>query len=350
MKRFLSLRAGADKAGAGAKAAVEFTGHAAEAGIQGAYAHGAQFTENTGDVVNNLYRRAEDLQRNFFRAFVSEQESVDPEDFLQIDGSFGSIGPGFVCLRIELAQHWELKFAKFLSTFFTLVITGVIIVLLVLKVHRDFSYLVGSSLYFIWNVVVAAVCLGLCLVTLGTFMHRYFMAKQAGLEWSHRRWRLSFQSLALLLVQIVNLSSMIGGLGLLIPSPCRWRNFASGILGFVQWTCWNTSFAILVAMAHSLTILRRKLKGTATRLASFKRVKGTQLVMDAPMLSAHWNKIILWVFFQAWPVLLMWSLWGYVMGLDHSPSSVRRAHPTHLTHPTHPLLSFDISLVSHTGY
>lgn len=294
----------------------------AGAGVQGAQAHGAKFTENTGDVVNNIYRKAEDLQRNFFRAFVSEEDSQDTEGFLQIDGSFGSIGPGFVCLRVEMAERWELRVTWFLSRFFMLIITAVIIALIVLKAGAgDFSDLVDNPRYFIWNVTVSGVCLCLCGLTLGTFVYRFFLAKRAGLEWSHRRWRLSFQSLALLIVQVVNLSCMIGGLGLLIPSPCRWRNYASAFLGLVQWTCWNTTFAILVAMAHSLTILRRKKKATGSRVGSLKRVKGTQLVMDAPILTVHWGKSILWVFFQVWPSLLLWSFWGYVVDFSSTCSS-----------------------------
>ena len=317
MNRFLSLRAGADTASAGDKKAEEFTGEAVGAGTR-AYAHGAQFTEHTGDVVTNLYRRAEAIQRNFFRAFVSEEESLDPEDLLQIDGTFGSIGPGFVCLRIETAEHWELKLAKFLSTFFTGVITVVIILLIVIKSSSAFS--MASSRYFIWNVAVAGVCLCLCLLTLASFAHRYIMAKRAGLEWSERRRRLSLQSLALLIIQTVNVTCMIGGLGPLIAKPCRWKQYSSAFLGAIQWTCWNSLFAVLVAMAHSLTILRRKPKATTMRAASSKRVKGAQLVMDAPILAVHWSKIIPWVFFEVWPVLLMWSFWGYASEPASSPS------------------------------
>ena len=106
------VKGGLKAAGAGAKgamAAAEYTGSAAKGGVKDAYDQGARITENTGDVVNNIARRAELIQRGFFRAFVSEEDETDPEHLAQIDGSFGPIGPSHVCLRIETAQHWELK-------------------------------------------------------------------------------------------------------------------------------------------------------------------------------------------------------------------------------------------------
>ena len=42
--------------------------------------------------------------------------------------------------------------------------------------------------------------------------------------------------------------------------------------------------------------------------------------MDAPILAVHWSKIIPWVFFEVWPVLLMWSFWGYASEPASSPS------------------------------
>jgi len=135
---------------------------------------------------------------------------------------------------------------------------------------------------------------------------------------------------------------MLVGLSLIIPDPCRWRNYASSIMGLLQWTCWNTEFMILVAMAHSLTIVRRK-KGdrkegadglAASRPTSFHsafrstmrstmrsmsmglsmtRVKGMELVMDTPIYrTVSVEKVLMWIFFQIWPTLLVWSFWGFL--------------------------------------
>ena len=227
------------------------------------------------------------------------------------------------------ACRWS-QLARHVSRFFTVVITAVIITLIVIKSTSLFWNLMSNNTYFVWNVAVAATCWVCCVVTLIAYARRYLLAKRTGLEFSHRRWRLSHQALWLLIVQILNLTCMIVGLSLIIPRSCRWRNHASSILGIVQWTCWNTTFMILIAMAHSLTILRRKegsksgdrsmeatkSMGTFRSLVSLasvsKRLKGTQLVLDAPILSVHWEKVLMWVFFEIWPVLLMWSFWGFL--------------------------------------
>ncbi len=46
---------------------------------------------------------------------------------------------------------------------------------------------------------------------------------------------------------------------------------------------------------------------------SMTRVKGMELVMDAPIFrTVHVEKVVMWVFFQIWPTLLMWSFWGFL--------------------------------------
>jgi len=187
--------------GAGARGART----AAGAGVHTTYGVGAQVTENTGDAVNNLFNRAEQIQRGFFRALVSEEDGTgDPEENrVQMDGTFGVIGPTHVCLRIEMAHHWELKLAKYVSRAFTLVIVVVIIVLIVLKSTTQFSKILTRNTYYIWNVAVAGACWALCALTLVSYAHRYWAAKRLDMQWSNRRWRLSLQALALLVVQMV---------------------------------------------------------------------------------------------------------------------------------------------------
>ena len=187
--------------GAGARGART----AAGAGVHTTYGKGAEFTENTGDAVNNLFNRAEQIQRGFFRALVSEEDGTgDPEENrVQMDGTFGAIGPTHVCLRIETAEHWELKLAKYVSRAFTLLIVAVIIALICLKTTTRFSKIITSNTYYIWNVAVAGACWALCALTLVSYAHRYRAAQRLDMQWSNRRWRLSLQALALLVVQMV---------------------------------------------------------------------------------------------------------------------------------------------------
>lgn len=223
---------------------------------------------------------------------------------------FGETDRQDVILRVEVARPWELKVAKIVSTVSAIIIAGLIIALCVIKVHINFSELLKNGRYFVGNLAIVCVLEALCLVVFFAFIAKVWTARKRHLVWSRRRLYISSCSFIILILQIINLGAMIGSMAAIEKEVCRWRNYSSAILGMVQWTCWNTTFMFFVIMAHNGTIWRNTSR-MMHRLGSSKMVRGTSLMMDAPV-RTHVYKLVLWVFFQVWPVLLLYSIWYFL--------------------------------------
>ena len=95
-----------------------------------------------------------------------------------------------------------------------------------------------------------AVLLLVLLWTLAAFSLRLYQARRAKRHWSSRRRKICYMALAMLLLQTASVAFSLAGNAQGLRGPCMERDTAGTMLGFLQWTCWNTMFAILVVAAH----------------------------------------------------------------------------------------------------
>lgn len=174
---------------------------------------------------------------------------------------------------------------------------------------QDAAVIVNDNTYFIVSIVFCCVCLAILLYIGVQFVRRVFSAQQKKLVWSRRRKYISATSFVFLLLQCVNLTLMIASMSDIVGETCRFRKKSAGILGYLQWTCWNCTFALHVVMSHNGNLLRRH--GNQISKEEMKNKRRSALVMDAPF-SIHWKKIIPWVLFQIFFTLHLWSIWNFL--------------------------------------
>ena len=300
-------------AGVGVGSAAGGATEAAQNGVE----FGFFWASKIAGALDGAYRGVDKALYTFFMD-TSPEDETDVEDSRKTvhgDG-FGDTQGTDVILRVEVSRAWELKIAKILSTIFALVIAGLIIALGVIKGQVNFALVFEYGRYFLATLIVACILEALCIWVFVIHLWNIYNAWRTSMVWSRRRLYISSCSCIILGIQIVNLGAMIAGIAVIVSETCRWRNRVSAAMGFVQWTCWNLIFLMFLIMAHNGTILRtKKFLG---RIWSVKRVRGTSLMMDAPV-RIHVYKVILVVFFQLWPILIFQSIFSFFLdGCDSS--------------------------------
>lgn len=165
-----------------------------------------------------------------------------------------------VILRIELVTSGEAKLMSALTGVMALAAIGLTIALTYFKFATPLGppSAKGKERYF-W--VCVGTFTGLLLVllwALAAFSLRLYQAWRAKRHWSSRRRKISFMSLAMLLLQTASVALSLAANALGLLGPCMERNHAGVFLGLFQWTCWNTMFLILVVAAHMGSPWRRK--------------------------------------------------------------------------------------------
>lgn len=284
----------------------------AASNVKNALDIGNNVTSFFADVISspaqNVYRG---IDRNLFAIFQGREDGsggdLEGGNPVVSGSSFGGFShEKQVLLKVEVSQSWETKLAKHISTFFTLVVSGLLISLIVIKVHVDFASLVQGNAYFIASLSVVSILAAIVLLVLVQFSWKVYDTKRKEFEWSPRRLYISACAYSILVIQLINCLLMVGCMAILVNDPCTWRNRTASFLGLIQWTCWNTTFLLLTVMSHNGSIWREK----KTKGIGSVRVRGTKLIMDAP-LSIHAFKIVLWCFFEVSVVLLFWSSWDF---------------------------------------
>lgn len=193
------------------------------------------------------------------------------------------------------------------------------ITLTVLKYKVSDTVLAKGSTYFLASVIISAVFLAALLITGAVFLWRIIEANRSGRKWSPRRAYISGSAFLVLICQILNLALMLAAVSDVMGSSesCGWWTRTAAVLGYVQWTCWNITFLVLVVLAHNGSLWRGRTADANDALdaeqgkATHRRT--TALVMDAPFL-VHLPKLVFWVAFQVVTSLILWSLWP---GLAH---------------------------------
>ncbi|KAI8109047.1 hypothetical protein M9435_005463 [Picochlorum sp. BPE23] len=266
------------------------------------------FADLISSPAQNVYRG---IDRNLFAVFQGEEDGsgADMEGGKPVvsGSSFGGFShEKQVLLKVEVSHSWETKLAKHISTLFSLVVSGLLISLIVIKVHVDFASLVQGNAYFVASVSILSILAAIVLLVLVQFSWRIYSTRRNEFEWSARRLYISSCAYCILCIQFVNCVLMIGCMAILAQDPCKWRNKAAAFLGLIQWTCWNTTFLLFTIMSHNGSIWRKK----KTKGIGSVRIRGTKLIMDAP-LSIHAFKLVLWCFFEIWIILIFWSSWDF---------------------------------------
>jgi hypothetical protein len=119
--------------------------------------------------------------------------------------------------------------------------------------------------YFCTSVSVCGVLLLVQLSVLLTFLTRLVEARRSKKQWSSRRRTISFVGLWILVLQTVSVTCSLAGNALGLGALCNERNQAGVVLGFFQWTIWNTIFCMLVTAAHMASPWRAADPDPATR-------------------------------------------------------------------------------------
>ena len=172
---------------------------------------------------------------------------------------------------------------------------------------QDTSKILADDDYIIASLVFACIFASILLGMIWLFTSRIWNVHVHKLQWSKRRLYVSVSSYIALWLQLINLCLMIGSMGSVLNEPCKYRRKSAGILGFLQWTCWNTLFLLMLAMSHCGSLWR---KYNTDFFNISKKRKPRALVLDAP-LSIHANKLLIWIGFQVFFALTLWSLWDF---------------------------------------
>lgn len=114
--------------------------------------------------------------------------------------------------------------------------------------------------YFIATMIVCGIFYIILLPTAGLFLHRYFHAWRTGRAWSRRRAIISTYSCILLFCQIANLTFMMIGVSYAIAARCNWQSNVMISMGYSQWTTWNCTLIVLVALAHNGSVWKGETK------------------------------------------------------------------------------------------
>eukprot|EP00890_Picochlorum_soloecismus_P000103 jgi/Picsp_1/1093/NSC_04576-R1_alpha beta-hydrolase len=250
------------------------------------------------------------IDRNAFAFFMRDDGEEDVVDVVMSQGAdFGEIDPDRepVRLNLEVADSRGCKIANTVSHIFFAIVIASIICLMILKVKRDSSKILANQDYIIASLVFACIFASILVGMIWVFTSRIWNVHVHKLQWSKRRLHVSASSYIALWLQLINLCLMIGSMGSVLNEPCTYRRKSAGILGFLQWTCWNTLFLLMLAMSNCGSLWR---KYNTDLFNISKKRKPRALVLDAP-LSIHVNKLLIWIGFQVFFALTLWSLWDF---------------------------------------
>jgi len=308
---------------------------------------GVAATKVVGDAVTGAAQNASDAARPYVvnqyteaaaKPFVDVAEPIFQQYnnllFPAVSGQgdgFGGLGKEEVILRIEISASSEVKAMRICSIVINVISFLAVLGLLGLKFEDDVEAdLVDSNSFFIASVVISSILLAVLLIVAVVFIRRIINAWGTGLKWSHRRTSTASYAFLVLILQISNLSAMLASAAYALTGTCRWQTLVVASLGFVQWTLWNGTLFLLIALAHNGSFWRGRTKGSLEieerkKAADEKRqnkigtddkgdnlgagtdvpVKAekpqqpnTALVMDAPV-RIHSPKLIFWAIAQA---------------------------------------------------
>lgn len=189
-------------------------------------------------------------------------------------GDFGVFDPDkpAVILRIEVVSSTEVKVMRWISWILTsfAILTTLALTLVKFRVNAD-EQLREKKNYFIATMIVCSIYFIVLLPMSGIFLYRYFQAWQAGRVWSRRRAVISTYSCILLFCQIANLTFMMIGASYAVSGHCNWQSNVMVSMGYGQWTTWNCTLIVLVALAHNGSVWKgeTKLRKTKSRGKSF---------------------------------------------------------------------------------
>ena len=162
------------------------------------------------------------------------------------------------------------------------------------------------------------------------FIYRISEARRSHRVWSRRRAYVSAAALIVLVLQILNLIFMLATAALILEDECAWRTDTIAVLGYLQWSCWNGLFFVLVVLAHNGALWRgRTADGRSASLAEdgTARAKGppsSALVLDASVF-VHVPKIAIWFTLQ---VTLSVFLWALLSSLPEKNTACEEGLPT----------------------
>jgi len=314
---------------------------------------GVAATEVVGDAVTGVVQNAADAARPYVtnqyteaaaKPFVYVAEPVVQQYnnllYPVVSGKgdgFGALGKEDVILRIEISASSEVKAMRICSIVVNIFSFCAVLALLGLKFDADVeAELVDSNSYFIALVVISSILLAVLLIVAVVFIRRIINAWRTGLQWSDRRMSISTYALLALILQIINLSAMLASAAYALTGTCRWQTLVVASLGFVQWTLWNGTLFLLIALAHNGSLWRGRTKsstkkeerkkaadekrpnkigtddkgdngGAATNVpvdADKMQQPVTALVMDAPV-RIHVPKLFFWAVAQASLILTL---------------------------------------------
>ena len=238
----------------------------------------------------NLAKYTVDTYNDFLRPEVVAGEGGD----FSTSSELGDM-ENEVILRIEIAQPGEVKAMALLSWVMTifLIIGTFALIGIKYKISAE-SALRDDNTYFLATTIVCSIFLAILLFVLGVFVRRIIHSWIYKQVWSRRRRNIAATTFAILMMQTINLACMLGMQAYALAGLCNWQSQPVYIIGYVMWTFQNTTFLLLVCMAHSGSLWKRGVKkggGDATS-------SGVVLVMDAP-LRIHLPKTIIWGVLQA---------------------------------------------------
>ena len=312
-----------------------------------AFDAGVAATKVVGDAVTGVAQNAADAARpyvvNQYTEAVAKPFVYVTEPVIQqynnilspvVSGegdSFGAAGKEEVILRIEISASSEVKAIRTCSIFITIFsfLAALALLATAIKVGAD-SELKNPNTYFIASISISSVFLAVLLIVAVVFIRRIINAQRTGLLWSIRRKRIAGSAFLVLMLQIGNLSALLVSAIYALTEACHSQSLVMYSLTFVQWTLWNCTLLVLIALAHNGSFWRGKTKSSKGKKETAKAAEerkpneigtdekrdsggantnvpveaekpqqlATALVMDAPV-RIHLPKLIIWAALQA---------------------------------------------------
>ncbi|GAB4822203.1 hypothetical protein N2152v2_009249 [Parachlorella kessleri] len=207
-----------------------------------------------------------------------------------------------VILRMEVISSTQCKILTLLSALFTLVTALALIAETIVKALKDPTeiFISKDSRYFTSSLATGCILLGALLFVLAHFSWRLVEATRKGRQWSRRRKRMSLLAFSQLVLQTINTVLWVTISAYVMGPGCGWHEMTVVMMGWAQWTVWNTEFLLILIQGHSGNVWRGG-KYLNTAAAKGDEEDATQqegrLILDAPW-SIHALKLIPWVLME----------------------------------------------------
>ncbi|KAK9814642.1 hypothetical protein WJX72_009144 [[Myrmecia] bisecta] len=194
-----------------------------------------------------------------------------------------------VILTLETITARETKILLFDIRLTVAVASVAVILLTYFKLSQADNFFLKHNRLVLLNVAGGGICLAILLYCSGMLAYHIYAVSRLKKYWAPRRKYVVCINTLEVACQSLNLIFFVSANVYVLATGCTWFSNTVRWLSFAQWTCWNTTFLLLLVMASNSQPWLDKEGNPIGRPDA--------TLTDAPI-TVHAPKLILWIIFE----------------------------------------------------